>query len=166
MERTRQEESTKQNSSIPVYYESASYAREHGELEIFRLSHRTNIDCKNAIQDAIARHFDGMHLDKEAVQEVLARYGQERMCIVLAATVQAKALDGRFSSANKDWAFSIPLPDWKSDGGFDRWDEVVVSSHPAVLDGFVCMVRKGLKEREQAVESPQRQPCRRSGLER
>ena len=151
MERTRQEESMESVSTVPVYYESAAYAREHGELEPFRISHRASIDCKNAIQDAIARHFDGMHLRKEAVQEVFAQYGQERVCVVLAVTVQAKAWDGRFSSANKGWAFSVPLPDRESASGFDRRDDYVVTSHPAVLDGFISMARRALKEREQAV---------------
>lgn len=151
IERTRQEESMESVSTVPVYYESAAYAREHGELEPFRISHRASIGCKNAIQDAIARHFDGMHLSKEAVQEVFAQYGQERVCVVLAATVQAKAWDGRFSSANKGWAFSIPLPDGESASGFDRRDDYVVTSHPAVLDGFISMARRALKEREQAV---------------
>ena len=47
------------NNKTPVYYETAAYARENGELELFRLSHRTNIACKNDIQTAISRHFAG-----------------------------------------------------------------------------------------------------------
>ena len=129
-------------------------------MEPFRISHRASIDCKNVIQDAIARHFDGMHLSKEAVQEVFAQYGQERVCVVLAATVQAKAWDGRFSSANKGWAFSVPLPDGESASGFDRRDDYVVNSHPAVLDGFISMARRAMKEREQPIaEAALRQPA-------
>lgn len=155
----RPEESMKQNHTPPIYYESALYAREHGELEQYRQSLRTSIDCRNAIQDAIARHFDGMHLGKDAVQEVFAQYGQERVCVVLAATVQAKAWDGRFSSANKGWAFSVPLPDEESASGFDRRDDYVVTTHPAVLDGFISMARREMKEREQPIaEGAVRQP--------
>lgn len=87
---------------IPVYYETAAHAREHGELDLFRLSHQENIACKRDIEDAIARHFDGMHLDNEAVTEVLDQYGEERVSVVLAATVQIRGWDGRFSSSNKD----------------------------------------------------------------
>lgn len=36
-------------NKTPVYYETAAYARENSELELFRLSHRTNIACKNDI---------------------------------------------------------------------------------------------------------------------
>ena len=106
------------SNKTAVYYETAAYARENGELELFRLSHRTNIACKNDIQDAISRHFDGMRLDKETAKEVLDQYGAERVSIVLAATVQYKSCDGRFSSSNKDWAFSVHLPEGQSASGF------------------------------------------------
>lgn len=69
--KTKQEEIMEPNNKTPVYYETAAYARENGELELFRLSHRTNIACKNDIQTAISRHFDGMRLDKETAKEVL-----------------------------------------------------------------------------------------------
>ena len=111
IQKNKQEEIMELNNKTLVYYETAAYARENGELELFRLSHRTNIACKNDIQDAISRHFDGMHLDKETAKEVLDQYGAERVSIVLAATVQYKSWDSRFSSSNKDWAFSVHLPE-------------------------------------------------------
>lgn len=101
----------------PVYRESSAYAREHGELENFRLSHQANLDCKRAIQDAISRYFDGWRLDKKAALEILEQFGMERTTLVLAATVQDKSWDGRFSSSNKDWAFSVSLPQGLTDGG-------------------------------------------------
>ena len=54
IQKNKQEEPMEPNNKIPVYYETAAYARENGELELFRLSHRTNIACKNDIQDAIS----------------------------------------------------------------------------------------------------------------
>ena len=134
--------------NTPVYHETAAYAREHGELEQYRNSHWTNIACKKDIEDAIARNFDGMHLNKECVNEVLDRYGSERVSLVLAATVQTKAWDGRFSNTNKDWAFSVDIKDTDTARGFDRRDEYAVGSHPAVLDGFINLARKEMKERE------------------
>lgn len=80
----------------------------------------------------------------------MERYGAERVSLVLAATVQVKAWDGRFSSANKDWAFSFDFPDPKNDLGGDRRDSYAVTTHPAVLDGFINLVRQAIKEREQA----------------
>lgn len=146
--KTKQEEIMEPNNKTPVYYETAAYARENGELELFRLSHRTNIACKNDIQAAISRHFDGMRLDKETAKEVLDQYGAERVSIVLAATVQYKSWDGRFSSSNKDWAFSVHLPEGQSASGFDRRSDYIVDSHPAVLDGFIWQARREIRERQ------------------
>lgn len=132
----------------PVYRKSVAYAREHGEMERFRLSHLANLDCKRAIQDAIFRHFDGWRLDKKAALEILEQFGMERTTLVLAATVQDKSWDGRFSSSNKDWAFSVSLPQGLTDGGMDRQHDYAVSAHPAILDGFIWQVRKEIRERE------------------
>ncbi|MFR4292674.1 MAG: DUF3849 domain-containing protein, partial [Christensenellales bacterium] len=87
-----------------VYPHDAAYARAHGELAAYRNARRRNIACKDAIEEAIAKHFDGMHLDEACVKEVLDQYGSERVTLVLAATVQEKVWDGRFSNANKRWA--------------------------------------------------------------
>ena len=136
------------NEKVPVYKQPAAYAREHGEIDQFRASHWANIACKNAIEDAIAEHFDGMHLGREAVTDVLEQFGKDRMEFVLAATVQVKSWDGRFSVSNKEWAASIPTTEGKNESGFDRRDEYAVSSHPAVLDGYVRIARQEMKELE------------------
>ena len=135
---------------MPVYRESAAHARKFGELEQYRKSHFANIDCKRDIEQAAAEHFDGFRLDRKAIEGVMERYGAERVSLVLAATVQVKAWDGRFSSANKDWAFSFDFPDPKNDLGGDRRDSYAVTTHPAVLDGFINLVRQAIKERELA----------------
>ena len=133
----------------PIYHESAEHARKFGELDQFRASHWANIDCKKDIEKIIASHFDGMHLDKEAVSEVLEHYGPERVSMVLAATIQVKTWDGRFSSANKDWAFTFDFPEAKDDLGFDRRDNYAVNTHPTVLNGFIDLVRQEIKTMEQ-----------------
>lgn len=137
----------------PVYHQSAAYAREHGELEQYRQSHHANIDCKKDIEKSIANHFDGIRLEKSAVTEVMDKYGSERVALVLAATVQVKSWDGRFSSSNKDWAFTFDFPDSKTALGTDRRDDYAVTSHPAVLDGFINTARKEIRELEQMVKN-------------
>lgn len=126
---------------IPLYKHTADYAREHGELEIYRASMKANIECKETIEAAIRKHFDGMHLEGQAVAEVLDAYGKDRTCYVVANSVQQKNWDGRFSHANKEWAaqFEISatiLP------GYDSRDAFVVDSHPAVFDGFINIMRR------------------------
>ena len=130
---------------IPVYHHSAAYAREHNELEQFRESHRANIDCKLSIEKAIARHFDGYRLEKKAIEEVIEQYGPERIGLVLAATIQTKAWDGRFSTANKDWAFTFDFPEAQTEAGIDRRDQYAVTTHPAILDGFINLARQEFK---------------------
>ena len=125
----------------PLYPHTAAYALEHGELEQYRASLQANIACKNAIEAAIRQHFDGMHLDKTAVTEVIAAYGKERTCYVAANTLRQKSWDDRFSSSNKAWAAQFEIaaavrPDYDSRGAF------VVDSHPAVLDGFTGLLRR------------------------
>lgn len=128
--------------NTPVYHQSAAYAREHGELDQFRQSHQANIACKKDIEEAIFQNFDGFRLNKHAISGVLEKYGPERVGQVLAATVQVKAWDGRFSSANKDWDFTYDFPETHDMLGMDRRDDYAVTSHPAVLDGFINTARK------------------------
>lgn len=138
--------------NTPVYHQSPSYARAAGELEDYRESHRANIACKNDIEKSIAAHFDGMRLDKNAVAEMMEKYGPERVGLVLAATVQVKSWDGRISTANKNWAFTYEFPEALNQFGMDRRDEYAVNSHPAVLDGFINRAREEIR----ALEHPER----------
>ena len=138
--------------NVPVYRESAAHARKFGELEQYRKSHFANIDCKKDIEQAISENFDGFRLNKRAAEEIIAKYGPERVSTVLAATVQVKEWDGRFSAANKDWAFTFDFPDAQNDLGFDRRDSYAVTSHPAVLDGFINQVRQDIKAMEHRLE--------------
>ena len=79
----------------PVYHQSAAYAREHGELEQYRQSHRANIDCKRDIEKTVSAHFDGMRLERKAAPEVIERFGAERVALVLAATNPGTAASRR-----------------------------------------------------------------------
>ena len=135
----------------PLYKRNAEYAREHNELEIYRSSMKANIACKEAIEAAIRGHFDGMHLDKAAVSDVIEAYGLERTYYVVANSVQQKAWDGRFSRDNKEWAkqFEIAGTGRPDD---DRRLQFVVDSHPAIFDGFIHELR-----REQLVKKAPRQ---------
>ena len=136
----------------PVYHQSATYAREHGELEQYRQSHRANLDCKRYIEKTVSEHFDGMRLERKAAPEVIERFGAERVALVLAATVQTKSWDGRFSALNKDWAFSFDFPGPVNESGFDRRHDYAVETHPAVLDGFINMVRQEIRAMEHPIE--------------
>ena len=94
----------------PLYPHTAAYAIEHGELEQYRASLQANIACKNAIEAAIRQYFDGMHLNEVAVTEVMSAYGKERICYVIANTLQQKSWDGRFSPPTKSGRRSLKSP--------------------------------------------------------
>ena len=129
---------------LPVYREPASYARENGELSPYRVSLRENIACKQAIEESIRKHFDGMHLDPEAVKEILEKYGRSRTLFVLAVTVNEKDYDGRFSRSNKEWAKSFNIPEDRDSTFGNNRLPYVVNSHPAILDGFIAETRREL----------------------
>ena len=123
-----------------LYPYSAKEARERNELSLWRESHRSNIACRDAIEDAIRRSFDGMHLDKGCITPVLDEYGYKRTAWVLANTLHELKWDGRFSPANKQWAERRCIPQDERHNA-----AITVRSHPAVLDGFVSFYRKAVQ---------------------
>ena len=123
-----------------LYPYSAKEARERNELSLWRESHRANSACRDAIEDAIRRSFDGMHLDKDCTSLVLEKYGYKRTAWVLANTLHELKWDGRFSHANKQWAERRYIPQDERHNA-----EITVRSHPAVLDGFVTFYRKAVQ---------------------
>ena len=138
--------------ATPLYREDAGYAREHGELDLFQASHQANIACRDAIEAAIRDGFDGVHLRADA-KGVLAEFGPERVAHVLAATIQSKDWDERFSRANKAWAVAIPM--FEQDHCRSPY---IVHIHSTVVNGFVDVVRKELAamrdQPEQTAEKP------------
>lgn len=136
-----------------VYKYSLEEAHARGEEERFRQSHRLDIACKRAVEAAIRANFDGLCLNDGCMKTVVEEYGHERVGWVLANTVRRKEHDGRFSRRNREWAESIPVPESPAHG-FDLRDEFVVESHPAVLDGFINLYRKGQENKQEQESKP------------
>ncbi len=118
----------------------AQYKKEQAEEAMRReqekLEHGIRIECKNAIEQAIAEKFDGYTLPRDTAEGVIRQYGKERVEIVLANTITHLSHDGRFSPNNKEWAKSlVPSADWQT-------RDYIVTSHPAVLDGFTNQARR------------------------
>ena len=132
----------------PVYSYSAAYAREHGELDAYRASHKANVACKQAIEAAIREHYLNNRLGKEAAQQVIDQFGLERVQYVLANTVRQKDWDGRISPDNKAWAKNISVYEDRKHWGDDRNLDFVVASHPGLTDLFTTQVRREAKELE------------------
>ena len=118
----------------------AQYKQEQAEKamqkEQEKLEHGVRMECKEAIEKAIAEKFDGYTLPRDTAQGVIEQYGKERVEYVLANTITHLSHDGRFSVNNKEWAKGIvPGADWNT-------RDLVVTSHPAVLDGFTNQARR------------------------
>ena len=134
--------------TTPVYPYSAAYAREHGELDAYRASHKANVACKQAIEAAIREHYRDNSLGKEGAQQVIEQFGLERVQYVLDNTVRQMDWDGRISPDNKVWAKTISVYEDRNHWGDDRNLDFVVASHPGLTDLFTTQVRREAKERE------------------
>jgi len=131
-----------ENKEFPyIYPYSFAEAKRLGELNDWKVSHKENVACKDAIEAAIRRDFDGMHLKADCAESVIAEYGYHRVSYVLANSLQQKDYDGRFSRGNHDWAKRTYIPTEKDSYG-NRNLGFAVDSHPAVLDGFVNQYRR------------------------
>ena len=107
------------------------------ELEQYRASNNVNLQCKESIEAAVREHFDGMYLSHDAAKGVIETYGMERVSMVLSNTIQLQDWDGRYSQRNKEWAKTIP-----NDNPETVRCGYALNSHPAVLDGFIDLVRE------------------------
>ena len=130
--------------ALPVYNHSGTYAHEHGELEAYRASRNANIACRDAIDDAISRHYIDNSLHADAVTEVIDSFGFERTMYVLANTVRQQNWDGRYSSSNKKWAQTIDVCENPDGFGNDRQCELVLRSHPGLINIFTSEARHQL----------------------
>ncbi len=126
----------------------AQYKKEQAEEAMRReqekLEHGIRIKCKEAIEKAVAEKFDGYILPRDTAEGVIRKYGKERVEIVLANTITHLSHDGRFSPNNREWAKTlVPNADWQT-------RDYIVTSHPAVLDGFTNQARRYTeRDREQ-----------------
>ena len=148
----------------PVYYESFQYATENEETGPFWESYNCNRECRHAIEEAIADHFDGYRLSEKATGTVLQKYGEERTLYVLANTIQLLRDDGRFSRQNIQWANAIPVPHGTEQDASLRRD-FLIRSHPGLINLFTQFTRKEA-QRAKAASKTQDRPSILAELEK
>ena len=119
------------------FQELAAVDEKDIQLSLARAEYQENVECKLAIEQAIARHYDGSRLDSTAAREVVEKFGAERVLYVLAGTLQQNEWDGRFSQDNKAWAKTA-----KADPLFAHRRDFTVSSHPGLVDVLLTQVRR------------------------
>ena len=141
------EEKAETLRALPVYTETATYAWEHGEEALYRESMQANVLCRTAIEDAISMHYHDNHLHIEGAKSVLEKFGAERTCYVLAATVQDKDWDARISDKNKAWAKGFCVTQETTAWNSPAYRRFIISgSHPGLIDLFVNQVRRELEQ--------------------
>lgn len=124
----------------PVYHESYQYAVDNQETGPYWESYACNRDCRHAIEEAIADHYDGYRMDANVSDGVLEKYGEERTMYVIANTIQLLQGDGRISQQNAHWAKREPIPNESAQDQSLRRD-FLVRSHPGLFNLFANITR-------------------------
>lgn len=141
------EEEIKDSEKAISNMQNAVYRVQKQKADEYRENMRKNVDCKRAIEKGISENFNGMVLSTGFEDEIIAEYGLDRVEYVLANTIQEKDHDGRFSNINKEWARQKEITEMP-----EHRYQFVVESHPAVLDGFVNLIReKSLQKQEETM---------------
>ena len=101
----RADDAMEQQRAVPIYDGTAREANERGEVEKFKASRQADNDCRDAVENAIARNYDGSRLNtKAAIAEVREQFGEKRMVRVTASLIVNRPHDGRISPENRAWA--------------------------------------------------------------
>jgi hypothetical protein len=100
-----------QYASLPeiksLYRGSFNEAKQLNEIDEWRASQKENIRCRDFIDKAIGKDFDGFYLNGNIAEQAIGKFGHDRVQWVLANTIQHKCGDTRFSPQSEAWAQSI-----------------------------------------------------------
>lgn len=121
---------------IHLYRHSLGMAKENGETDDWRESHKENIRCRDFLDDQVRQKYDGMHLPDECAENTVKEFGYDRTMWVIANTIKLRHGDGRFSDTNQKWARDINIP--KSDRNY----EFALNSHSCLVDGLANQVQR------------------------
>lgn len=128
---------------IPIYNGTAQEADERGELDKFKASAEADENCKTAIENAIARNYDGSRLNTNAaIREVREQFGEKRLTRVTASLIANRRFEGRISPENRAWADKKSTSKEIGSG----------HTHPGLLDIFATRLRESERKRERGAE--------------
>ena len=127
--------------------------REPEEVERQLDEHYANLACRDGMEEIIRRGFDGACLDSGCARKAIEEFGLRRVELVLAATIQSRSRDRRFSQQVREWAGARAI---SSDG--QSW-EYTLNAHSVVVDGFTRQYLRTVAEmaREAVTEGKQEQ---------
>lgn len=127
-------------------------ALENGEESAYWESYRRNIECAEAVKDAIDKNYDGCSLKAGCANKVISRFGSDRLDFGLAYNIRQLSYDDRISRENKTWAQGVPIP---QEEDANRQPGYSIPVHAGLLNLFTSMARR---EQEQGF-FPEEQCC-------
>lgn len=144
-------------ATMPVYYPSFRYAREHDEIALWRESHRVNMECKGQINRRALEAHNSRELDL-MIDDLIRIYGVERTLCVLSRTIQYKDWDERLSQAVKERAKGFSFNEQEYEDASPTRQYICHDLDPYVLDALYRRLME--KEAEQiAFDSRQQAPA-------
>ena len=93
-------------------------------------------NCKNAIDEGIAKGFDGCTL-RYNLAEAIKAYGLKAVQQVIAVSIREHDYDGRFSKDNIEWAKGVDLSEHGSAGRY----EMELKAHRCLINALANEVR-------------------------
>lgn len=118
------------------YIYSKETATVSGELDKWNQSHLANIECKDAIDEAISNEFKDNKLNRNCAKSIIDRFGFDRTNFILKCTVRHATMDDRYSDDNKKWASAMRM------STMNITNDYVLKSHPTLINGFIEQARK------------------------
>ena len=127
---------------IPLYPLSRKDSQRLGEHDLWLDSYQENCACARRIELAIKDAYAANRLNEQCARKIIEIYGFDRVCWVLAHTIQHGENDTRFSKEQHSWAkeYNIPYDDHYLQRNF------MVGLHPTLVSTFAEMVCKAWKD--------------------
>ena len=116
----------------------------------FYESHRETSRCADAISEGLERAFHHK-ATYQFLDGMCRRFGQERVKLVFARTVQIRDYDGRFHRDNKEFAAAVPVRNASADMDVDMTRSYNVNAHPVVIDAAVSAFRRMEQQRKPSI---------------
>ena len=119
----------------PFYRYSLDNARHCNETDLWRESHKANMECAKAIKNAIAENFNDNHFHSVCVKPIIEKFGFDRVNFILRYNLKENQHDLRYSEKNRVWGKQAAIPD------SSKRSEYLINSHPVLLNAFVDEAR-------------------------
>lgn len=158
-------------ATYPIYYPSARYARDNGEIDLWRQSKRINRElCEFLREKAADAHYD--HTMPDFIKELTDTYGLERSIFVMARIVIAADWDRRYDNDVRERAERVDFQDMKeaerqrtegqTPNYLDRSGDLTSNVHPCILNEIF---RNLMKMEQEQVNLPQADAPRDNALD-